>query len=196
MKKSPSGVVKKPMLKEKSLKEDVTFNPREVSQHKSNDFGNFAVLDQKENLHCAVMGERKNITMILADGKDRNLEALTVTVNLSVEGKIVRVQFIALPEAKGNRTLLGTDFLQAAGIVLNIENDAWHFSENSYKQFSFYKNPSTIKENQTMISSHKVTSPETIPVTLQETPVSETLREDEGKHLTSKQRVSLNSLVK
>ncbi|CAL1282711.1 unnamed protein product [Larinioides sclopetarius] len=48
--------------------------------------------------------------MVLADGKERNVEALTTTVNLNVEGKIVRVKFIALPESKGNRTLLGTDF--------------------------------------------------------------------------------------
>ncbi|GBN98281.1 hypothetical protein AVEN_7051-1 [Araneus ventricosus] len=54
---------------------------------------------------------KRDITMVLADGKERNVEALTTTVNLNVEGKIVRVKFIALPEAKGNRTLLGTDFL-------------------------------------------------------------------------------------
>ncbi|KFM72949.1 hypothetical protein X975_25427, partial [Stegodyphus mimosarum] len=58
--------------------------------------------------------------MVLADGKERNVQALTTMVNLNVEGKIVRMKFIALPKAKGNRTLLGTDFLQAAGIVLNI----------------------------------------------------------------------------
>ncbi|GBM95588.1 Transposon Tf2-9 polyprotein, partial [Araneus ventricosus] len=115
---------------------------------------------------------------------------------LNVEGKIVRVKFIALPEAKGNRTLLGTDFLQAAAIVLNIQNGTWHFSENPHKQFSFYKNPSDVKENLPTISSHKVTSPETIPVALKETSVPVILREDEGKHLTSKQRDKFNSLLK
>ncbi|GBM65977.1 hypothetical protein AVEN_152188-1 [Araneus ventricosus] len=114
---------------------------------------------------------KRDITMVLADGKERNVEALTTTVNLNVEGKIVRVKFIALPEAKGNRTLLGTDFLQAAAIVLNIQNGTWHFSENPHKQFSFYKNPSDVKENLPTISSHKVTSPETIPVALPETSV-------------------------
>ncbi|GBN22626.1 Retrovirus-related Pol polyprotein from transposon 297 [Araneus ventricosus] len=134
--------------------------------------------------------------MVLADGKERNVEALTTTVNLNVEGKIVRVKFIALPEAKGNRTLLGTDFLQAAAIVLNIQNGTWHFSENPHKQFSFYKNPSDVKENLPTISSHKVTSPETIPVALPETSLPVILREDEGKHLTSKQRDKFNSLLK
>ncbi|GBM27847.1 Retrovirus-related Pol polyprotein from transposon 297 [Araneus ventricosus] len=135
---------------------------------------------------------KRDITMVLADGKERNVEALTTTVNLNVEGKIVRVKFIALPEAKGNRILLGTDFLQAAEIVLNIQNGTWHFSENPHKQFSFYKNPSDVKENLPTISSHKVTSPETIPVAS----VPVILREDEGKHLTSKQRDKFNSLLK
>ncbi|GBM69867.1 hypothetical protein AVEN_167406-1 [Araneus ventricosus] len=139
---------------------------------------------------------KTDITMVLADGKERNVEALTTTVNLNVEGKIVRVKFIALPEAKGNRTLLGTDFLQAAAIVLDIQNGTWHFNEIPHKQFSFYKNPSDVKENLPTISSHKVTSPETIPVALPETSVPVILREDEGKHLTSKQRDKFNSLLK
>ncbi|GFS38475.1 uncharacterized protein TNIN_43491 [Trichonephila inaurata madagascariensis] len=44
-----------------------------------------------------------------------------------------------LPEAKGNRTLLGLDFLNAAGIVLDVQGGKWHFSGNPRKQYKFFK---------------------------------------------------------
>ncbi|GFT52629.1 uncharacterized protein NPIL_313631 [Nephila pilipes] len=36
-------------------------------------------------------------------------------------------KIIILPEAKGNRTLLETDFIKSAGIVLDVLNGTWHF---------------------------------------------------------------------
>ncbi|KAF8796635.1 Retrovirus-related Pol polyprotein like [Argiope bruennichi] len=43
-----------------------------------------------------------------------------MVVNLEVEGKMTPTELIVLPEARGYRTLLGTDFLRSAGIVLDV----------------------------------------------------------------------------
>ncbi|GFS29516.1 hypothetical protein NPIL_205551 [Nephila pilipes] len=69
-----------------------------------------------------------------------------------------------LPEAKGNKTLSGRDFLNAAGIVLDVQGGKWYFSENPRKQYEFFKKP--LKK--IAISAFE-------------------LREDEGKHLTPEQ---------
>ncbi|GFQ88271.1 uncharacterized protein TNCT_429011 [Trichonephila clavata] len=42
-------------------------------------------------------------------------------------------------QAKGNRTLLGTDFLSSAGLVLDVKNACWYFWDNPTHKYSFGK---------------------------------------------------------
>ncbi|KAF8794912.1 Transposon Tf2-6 polyprotein like [Argiope bruennichi] len=62
---------------------------------------------------------------------------LNTLVNLEVEGKVIPTELIVLPEEKGNRILLGTYFLQSAGIVLGVLKGKWHFCEKPQIQYSF-----------------------------------------------------------
>ncbi|GFY71848.1 transposon Tf2-9 polyprotein [Trichonephila inaurata madagascariensis] len=64
-------------------------------------------------------------------------EALTTQVMVEIEGRSVLTKFIILPKAKGNRTLLGTDFLSSAGLVLNVKNTCWHFWDNPSHKYPF-----------------------------------------------------------
>ncbi|GBM08326.1 hypothetical protein AVEN_101449-1 [Araneus ventricosus] len=102
----------------------------------------------------------KTISLTLADGTQSNVVALTTVVGLKVEGKVVPTELIVLPEAKGNRILLDTDFLQSAGIVLDILSGKWHFCENPQIQYPFYKVPSK-NGNSTSISDSEERSAET-----------------------------------
>ncbi|GFS91666.1 uncharacterized protein NPIL_620101 [Nephila pilipes] len=83
----------------------------------------------------------KIISFMMADGIRQNITALSAVVNLFIEGKVIPTEFLVLPEAKGNKTLLGRNFLNAAGIVLDVQNGKWYFSENSRKQYEFFKTP-------------------------------------------------------
>ncbi|GFR22768.1 transposon Ty3-G Gag-Pol polyprotein [Trichonephila clavata] len=56
-----------------------------------------------------------------ADGHKSEVEVYTTSVVIRLEERVIRTQLIILPYAKGNRTLLGMDFLQKAGIVLKPE---------------------------------------------------------------------------
>ncbi|GFS75714.1 hypothetical protein NPIL_67081 [Nephila pilipes] len=49
------------------------------------------------------------------------------------EGRVIRRPLIALPYVKGNRTLLGMDFLQKVGIVLNLKRRNWFFSDSPHR---------------------------------------------------------------
>ncbi|GFV98765.1 hypothetical protein TNCV_2912821 [Trichonephila clavipes] len=53
--------------------------------------------------------------------------------------KIIPTEFLVLPEAKGNKTLLGLGFLDAAGIFLDIQGGKWYFSGNLWKHYKFFK---------------------------------------------------------
>ncbi|GFS83858.1 hypothetical protein TNCV_2363031 [Trichonephila clavipes] len=68
--------------------------------------------------------------MSLADGQQTTGKALTTQVMVEIEGRSVLTKFIILPNAKGNRTLLGTDFLGSAGLVLDVKNTCWYFWDN------------------------------------------------------------------
>ncbi|GFT33152.1 uncharacterized protein NPIL_640141 [Nephila pilipes] len=72
----------------------------------------------------------KIISFMMADGIRQTITALSAVVNLYIEGKVIPTEFLVLPEAKGNKTLLGRDFLNAAGIVLDVQGGKWYFSEN------------------------------------------------------------------
>ncbi|GFU72493.1 uncharacterized protein TNCV_1542951 [Trichonephila clavipes] len=72
----------------------------------------------------------KRISFMMADGIRQTIMALSTVVDLYIEGKVIPTEFLVLPDAKGNKTLLGLDFLNAAGIVLDIQGGKWYFSGN------------------------------------------------------------------
>ncbi|GFW07870.1 uncharacterized protein TNCV_3920031 [Trichonephila clavipes] len=81
----------------------------------------------------------KRISFMMADGIRQTIMALSTVVDLYIEGKLIATEFLVLPDAKGNKTLLGLDFLNAAGIVLDVQGGKWHFSGNPRKPYKFFK---------------------------------------------------------
>ncbi|GFQ85125.1 retrovirus-related Pol polyprotein from transposon opus [Trichonephila clavata] len=77
--------------------------------------------------------------MSLADGHKSEVEVYTTSVVIRLEERVIRTQLIILPYAKGNRTLLGMDFLQKAGIVLNLKHRNWFFSDSPHRTYDFVK---------------------------------------------------------
>ncbi|GFX58317.1 CCHC-type domain-containing protein [Trichonephila clavipes] len=75
------------------------------------------------------------LAMSLEDGEHTTSEALTTQVMVEIEGRSVLTTFIIL--AKGNRTLLGTDFLSSAGLVLDVKNTCWYFWDNPTHKYPF-----------------------------------------------------------
>ncbi|GFV09031.1 uncharacterized protein TNCV_1151161 [Trichonephila clavipes] len=64
--------------------------------------------------------QEATLAMSLADGQQTTGEALTTQVMVEIERRSILTKFIILPKAKGNRTLLGTDFLSSAVFVLDV----------------------------------------------------------------------------
>ncbi|GFX57553.1 retrovirus-related Pol polyprotein from transposon 412 [Trichonephila clavipes] len=81
--------------------------------------------------------QETTLAMSLADGQQTIGEALTTQVMVEIEGRSVLTKFIILPKAKGNRTLLGTDFLSSAGLVLDVKNTCWYFGDNPTHKYPF-----------------------------------------------------------
>ncbi|GFY42741.1 retrovirus-related Pol polyprotein from transposon 297 [Trichonephila inaurata madagascariensis] len=80
-------------------------------------------------------------------------------------------------KAKGNRTLLGTDFLSSAGLVLDVKNTCWYFWDNPTQKYPFGEELDTPSIAEKMSSN-----------TYQ-------LREGEGESLTSVQKKKLTLLL-
>ncbi|GFW08022.1 uncharacterized protein TNCV_2977911 [Trichonephila clavipes] len=88
-------------------------------------------------------------------------------------------ELIILKNTKGNRTLLGIDFLTAADIVLDLQRKQWYFTETFHRKYNFVKAP-------TNINALLIVDPEPHPCQL---------RENEGKHLSLQQWEEINSLL-
>ncbi|GFX06409.1 hypothetical protein TNCV_2939371 [Trichonephila clavipes] len=123
--------------------------------------------------------EEKTMRMTLADGRTQTTEILTTSVDFGIQGKVIATELIILKYAKGNRTLLGIDFLTAAGIVLDLQRKLWYFTETSHRKYNFVKAPPNINALLTV---------DTEPHPCQ-------LRENEGTHLSLTQRKEINSLL-
>lgn len=120
---------------------------------------------------------RMNVT--LADGLQKETEVHTAQVEIEIEGRSFKINLFALPTAKDNRTLLGTDFLRSAGIVLDLPNHRWYYHDNPKQKFRFDDDefrPSECSKNAVEVNTLL-------------------LRENEGKHLTNEQRSELNKLL-
>ncbi|GFQ71181.1 transposon Ty3-I Gag-Pol polyprotein [Trichonephila clavata] len=113
-----------------------------------------------ENLYLLLQKEGANfqktqITMSLADGHKSEVEVYTTSVVIRLEERVIRTQLIILPYAKGNRTLLGMDFLQKAGIVLNLKHRNWFFSDSPHRTYDFVKE-AIIQEVQSNLTLRKI----------------------------------------
>ncbi|GFW58883.1 retrovirus-related Pol polyprotein from transposon 17.6 [Trichonephila clavipes] len=123
--------------------------------------------------------EEKTMQMTLADGRTQTTEILKTSVDISIQGKVIPTELLTLKNARGNRTLLGIDFLTAAGIVLDLQRKQWYFTETSHRKYNFVKAPPNINALLTV-------DPE--PHLCQ-------LRKNEGTHLSLPQREEINSLL-
>ncbi|GFW03734.1 uncharacterized protein TNCV_2538451 [Trichonephila clavipes] len=91
----------------------------------------------------------KRISFMIADEIRQTIMALSTVVDLYTEVKVIPKEFLVLPESKGNRTLLGPDFFNAAGIVLDVQ----------VKMAFFWKSSETV---QVLQEDHRKCNPQHI----------------------------------
>ncbi|XP_065356155.1 uncharacterized protein LOC135950547 [Calliphora vicina] len=83
----------------------------------------------------------------LADGISRKQNVYSTIVDIMIGNRLKRIRFICLPTAKDNRTLLGIDFLEQAGIVMDLAQRNWHYKDEPQKIFEFKPKPSKVKDD-------------------------------------------------
>ncbi|GFY75037.1 integrase catalytic domain-containing protein [Trichonephila inaurata madagascariensis] len=114
--------------------------------------------------------EKTSISLSFADGLVTQKEVLRTFQTVLLEGRKFKTPFIILPDAKNNSTLLGVDFLEKAGIVLNFRKNCWTFCDDSRKSYNF-------------VTPYQSTSVNVRPVAINNCQ----LREDEGQELLGSQ---------
>ncbi|KNC26066.1 hypothetical protein FF38_14143 [Lucilia cuprina] len=98
----------------------------------------------------------------LADGISRKENVYSTIVDIIIGNRLKRIRFICLPKAKDNRTLLGIDFLEQAGIVMDLAQRTWHYKDEPQMIFQFKSKHSKVKDevylNQANINDDKPSS--------------------------------------
>ncbi|KAJ8911492.1 hypothetical protein NQ315_010864 [Exocentrus adspersus] len=85
--------------------------------------------------HCSFVETQADIT--LADGRREQKKVLTTYTTIEIGGRTTTINLVIMPHARDNRTLLGIDFLEKAGIVLNLPQRCWNFADEPNKLFEF-----------------------------------------------------------
>ncbi|GFW50213.1 retrovirus-related Pol polyprotein from transposon 297 [Trichonephila clavipes] len=95
-----------------------------------------------------------HLAMCLADGQQSTSLVQKATVPISVGGRTFQIDLIFLPHAKGNRTILGVDFLRTSGIVMDMRNNFWYFGDKPSFRIPFSKDvPLPVDESPVEINS-------------------------------------------
>ncbi|GFX88799.1 transposon Tf2-9 polyprotein [Trichonephila clavipes] len=142
--------------------------------------------------------------MCLADGQQSTSLVQKATVPITVGGRTFQIDLIFfLPHAKGNRTLLGVDFLRTSGIVMDMRNNFWYFGDKPSFRIPFSKDvplpvdDSPVEINSSFCPTNSI--PSEIPLhsnTVDETETNDLhLREEEGQALNVEERNVLMVLL-
>ncbi|GBM79607.1 hypothetical protein AVEN_199885-1 [Araneus ventricosus] len=123
--------------------------------------------------------QKMEVTMALENGNRITTKAYTALVSIDIEGRTAPIDMLALPKAKGNRILLGTDFLEKSGIVLDFKNKRWYFSDKPHHKICFKED---LDVNSLQTAGSIIAN-------------SCHLREDEGTPLTPEQREKMSYLL-
>lgn len=129
---------------------------------------------------CALLQKNKHsfrsdlMKVKLADGSMRNRNVKLADVNVTLEGLVIPITFIILPDATSNDTLLGIDFLRKARIVINIDRNVWSTANRPEVTY-----PLRCEASRNFVGCA----------------ATDLLRADEGTMLSPSQRTSLSDLL-
>ncbi|KAB0803708.1 hypothetical protein PPYR_00678 [Photinus pyralis] len=79
----------------------------------------------------------KDVTIKLADGNERRVIAKQFNIVIHLQSKEIQTSMLAIPEFVNSRTLLGADFIKAAGMILDFAQNNWFFSNNPETRYGF-----------------------------------------------------------
>lgn len=131
------------------------------------------------SLNTEFIETKRNVTY--ADGVTREMTAFIVQLPVKIITRTIINEFIVLPELMNNKTLLGVDFLEKAGIVINLSRQTWHFADEPSQLYAY------VSEE----------APEPVQIcTIPPSADALDLRGEEGENLTAEQRLAFNALLK
>ncbi|GFU07584.1 transposon Tf2-6 polyprotein [Nephila pilipes] len=148
---------------------------------------------------CADTGASQSV----ADGQKSTPLVQKATVPITVCGRTFQTDLIFLPHAKGNRRLLGVDFLKISGIVMNMRKNNCYFGDKPNCPNTFSKdiplptNDSPDELNNSYCPTSSISSD--VPVQINPADETETsdlhLREEEGQDLDEETACELKTIV-
>lgn len=123
---------------------------------------------------------QQELTMTLADGVPRKVNALNFDVEIILNHKIIPLTLLSIPDHTYSRTLLGLDFISLASIVIDLPNGEWFFSEAPQFRYLF--------EDEEICDVPAINNVTTV------TPVLN-IRPNEAVHLSEEDKAEVNSFL-
>ncbi|XP_049876944.1 uncharacterized protein LOC126374372 [Pectinophora gossypiella] len=90
--------------------------------------------------------KQETLDITLADGIPKLYPVLVTEVTVRLCGKDTQTTFYVLLESKNNLTLLGIEFIQAAGIVLNFAQMTWNYVDQNGTYELFEEDSVTVSD--------------------------------------------------
>lgn len=76
-------------------------------------------------------------TITLADGSKTTKMVKRTVASIRIGDRVHQIQMMVIPDAVNNKTLLGADFIKSVGIIPNLIQDAWCYSDDLSKWYLF-----------------------------------------------------------
>lgn len=135
---------------------------------------------------------RQTLSMTLADGIERLIEAcIFPDVIVRIGQRDIATTFISVEDHHKSRTLLGVEFIQQAGIVLDTPGNKWFFKDKPWQEEDI------ILEQEIVLTTPRASNLERTDIAEISAPeISEfDLRTDEGKTISKEEQRQLNTLL-
>ena len=94
---------------------------------------NLKKIMQFKGCHCDTV----RCQATLAGGSSSIRDFLTTKCKILIAGRYFKIKFLVFPDCENNRTLLGSDFVEEAEIVIRMGQRSWHFEDNPQQIFHF-----------------------------------------------------------
>ncbi|XP_068913110.1 uncharacterized protein [Tenebrio molitor] len=73
----------------------------------------------------------KTVDATFADGSIKTMKVPTIRTNIALHGRVIAATFVTLSENAATKTLLGADFIEGAGLILDLGAKRFHFRDDA-----------------------------------------------------------------
>jgi hypothetical protein len=113
----------------------------------------------------------KSVDATFADGSIKTMKVPTIRTNIALHGRVIAATFVTLSENAATKTLLGADFIEDAGLILDLGAKRFHFRDDADVTYPMTPKDGVIEITSQQPNDLRLAAAETAPTTVHSEPM-------------------------